>query len=298
VHYWKGQRRRLLHNSIRLRPHYTVVDVGCGTGAFTRVLAKGLDEERGERIVGVDRNPQLLRVAKRISREKDYGKRFMAFKEGDAKAIPLPDNFADRVVCQALLWLMTDSDRVAALKEMIRVCKIGGLVAAVEGAVDSSITYFPNDGRLTDLFRKRHLAELKGHKIVHGSDRAIGYKLPAIFKQLGLTKVRLDGVAYVELQSDDRFPLDYRLGEHRRLSRYPRQLLLKLDRISTEKGKKHFIEKMEPSLMAGGLSWEEIAELAKLRASYHSRLAKNPDSIREESSVQAGIGFITTGVKN
>jgi ubiquinone/menaquinone biosynthesis C-methylase UbiE len=189
-YYWTGQNRRLLYNSIRLRPHYTVVDVGCGTGAFTRVLTQGLDEERGGRIVGVDRNPQLLRVARGISREEDYGKRFMVFKEGDAKAIPLPDNFADRVVCQALLWLMTDSDRVKALKEMIRICKIGGLVAAVEGAIDSFIVYFPNDGRLTDLVRKRNLAESKGYKIVHGSDRTIGYKLPAIFKQLGLTKAR------------------------------------------------------------------------------------------------------------
>jgi ubiquinone/menaquinone biosynthesis C-methylase UbiE len=294
---WTGQNGRRLYSSIRLQPRYTVVDVGCGTGTFTRVVAEGLDENKGGKIVGIDRNPQLLTAARRISREEGYDRRFMVFKAGDAKAIPLPDNYADRVVCQALLWLMTDSDRVKALNEMIRICKKGGLVAAVEGATDSFVAYFPDDGRLTDLEKKSASAQLKGYQVVHGYDRAIGYKLPIIFRQVGLTKVRLDGVAWIELQSDERVPLDYRLSEHRRLGSSYKQWLSKLEHVPTIEGRKRFVEKTEPSLTAGGLSWEEVVELARLNVSYHGRLAENPDSIREDTSVQAGIGFITTGIK-
>jgi ubiquinone/menaquinone biosynthesis C-methylase UbiE len=77
-----------------------VVDVGCGTGGLTRVLASGLKKEKGGKVIGLDRNPELLRVARRISKEKGLSG-IMAFKRGDAKAISLPDGFADRVVCQA-----------------------------------------------------------------------------------------------------------------------------------------------------------------------------------------------------
>jgi len=45
------------------------------------------------------------------------------------------------------------------------------------------------------------------------------------------------------------------------------------------------------------LKWEEIIELNRLRTSHHGRLVKYPKANRDDMSVNAGIGFIATGIK-
>ena len=93
-----------------------VVDVGCGTGEFTRVLAA----ESTAHVVGVDADTDLLAVA-RDAADAD-------FPAGDATRLPLTDDVADLVACQALLVNLPDP--AAAVAEFARVS--GDLVAAVE----------------------------------------------------------------------------------------------------------------------------------------------------------------------
>jgi len=181
----------------------------------------------------VDRNRELLEVARRVSRELGLSG-VATFKEGDVRPFPCPDEYADRVVCQALLWLMTEGDRIKVLKEMIRVCKKGGLVAAVEGALDTAVTYFPDDLQFTSLYRNRNRAESKGYQRKYGYDRNIGYKLPGIFKRLGLTRVRLDGVTDIRMNADDRLPIGYLVEEHERMLRYAKRLVSKVQKMSTD----------------------------------------------------------------
>jgi ubiquinone/menaquinone biosynthesis C-methylase UbiE len=50
-------------------------------------------------------------------------------------------NSADRVVGQAFLYLFDEIDKEKVIKEMIRVCKPGGLISANEGAVDTHLVY-------------------------------------------------------------------------------------------------------------------------------------------------------------
>lgn len=51
-------------------PHATVADVGCGTGEFARRLS-----EAGIAVVGVDRSPEMIRIARR--RSSGTGARFL-----------------------------------------------------------------------------------------------------------------------------------------------------------------------------------------------------------------------------
>jgi SAM-dependent methyltransferase len=91
-----------------------VLDVGCGSGEFTRVLA----EESPGRVVGADRDPDLLAAAD------------CEAVRADAHALPFPDGTFDVVACQTLLVNLPDPAR--ALSEFARVARAGGRVAAVE----------------------------------------------------------------------------------------------------------------------------------------------------------------------
>jgi SAM-dependent methyltransferase len=191
----------------------------------------------------------------------------------------LNDDFADRVICQGVLWTLTNPRK--AVREMIRVCRPGGLVCAIEGAFDSVVFDYPENERLSELSTKALRLNARGYKRLYGLDRGIGYKLPSLFDELGLERVRLDAYAYSWLEADDRIPTDYKFEFHRR----------DLD------GMKHQSKRYEEALMAGGMSRKEIGERDRLYVRHLKKLISEPDSIGKDFSTTAGIWFITTGIK-
>jgi SAM-dependent methyltransferase len=110
-----------------------VLDVACGTGIVARVVA---DRQGGAgRVVGVDVNAGMLSVARRVRPELDW-------RQGDVGALPFPDHSFDRVLCQ--MALMFFPDRSAALREMARVTRPGGVVAlCVPAALADQPAYGP-----------------------------------------------------------------------------------------------------------------------------------------------------------
>ena len=147
-----------------------ILDVGCGTGEFTRVLA----EEAGDdcEVIGVDADPSLLRIAR-----DETGLPVVA---GDALRLPIRDDAVDLVTCQALLVNLPDP--TAALREFRRVA--GDAVAAVEPdngdvAVDSTV-----DSEVA-LERRVREAYLDGV----GTDVAIGDRVVETFEAAGLVDV-------------------------------------------------------------------------------------------------------------
>jgi ubiquinone/menaquinone biosynthesis C-methylase UbiE len=99
-----------------------VVDVACGTGIVARLAARRVGE-RGS-VVGVDLNDGMLDVARA---QKDGGHVAIDWRQGDAEALPLPDEAFDLVACQQGLQFF--AHRSAALDEMHRVLAPGGRVA-------------------------------------------------------------------------------------------------------------------------------------------------------------------------
>lgn len=96
------------------------VDVGCGTGALTGVLLDGADPLR---VIGVEPSQAFLNLA----RAKVTDAR-AEFRLGDAQALPVYDSEADAVVSGLVLNFLEDKPR--AIKEMCRVVKPGGTIAA------------------------------------------------------------------------------------------------------------------------------------------------------------------------
>lgn len=108
----------------------TVVDLGCGTGNLTRLLAERRAD--GGRIVAVDFSRRMLEHARR----KLAGGAGVHFVQAEAEALPLAAASADRVVCFSVWPHFADPARVAA--ELRRVLRPGGIVHVLH--VDSRAT--------------------------------------------------------------------------------------------------------------------------------------------------------------
>lgn len=91
-----------------------VLDVACGTGRHTAVLAA-----RGARVTGLDPNPAMLAVARAKCPQVE-------FREGRADAIPFEPGAFDLVLCALLMEHLPDVR--PALAEMHRVARPGGAV--------------------------------------------------------------------------------------------------------------------------------------------------------------------------
>lgn len=88
----------------------SVLDVGCGTGWFTRQLAARLPG----RVVGIDLDPAMLAYARCQFGEIPYA-------VADAQALPFPDAGMDAVVSVTALCFVQDWRQ--ALEEMVRVAR-------------------------------------------------------------------------------------------------------------------------------------------------------------------------------
>ena len=102
-----------------LRTGQRVLDVACGTGVLARRAAAEVGP--GGSVVGLDLNPGMLALAARIAPG-------ISWRQGAAEALPFEDGAFDVVLCQ--FGLMFFSDRVQALREMLRMLAPGGRLAA------------------------------------------------------------------------------------------------------------------------------------------------------------------------
>jgi SAM-dependent methyltransferase len=98
----------------------TVVDVGCGTGISTRLLA-----ERGLRVIGVDPNLDMLSSARETTFDSPIP---IEYRRGEAEATGLDSSIPSAVTAfQAFHWF----DREKALADFHRILQPGGWLALV-----------------------------------------------------------------------------------------------------------------------------------------------------------------------
>jgi ubiquinone/menaquinone biosynthesis C-methylase UbiE len=280
---WRKEFLPLLYKYLELKRGQTIVDVGCGTGSFTRILAIGTKFQG--KVIGIDKNRRLISVAKKISQKQRIASETISYKVGKVEALPLPDNFADRVVCQMLLWIV--EDRAKAIDEMIRVCKPNGLVGAIDLVTDKIAYYYPKNERLGELHDKYHIASVNGYSKLYGADKNVGYKLPSLFKQRGLKRIRLDGYAYVYLQCDDRIPFDFKLKNEEKF----------VKEFDSKEERNRRLEE-EKILLAGGMNRREIRDYHRLNFELSRKIVRNPKLLKEDTSMNGGLFYITTGIKS
>lgn len=105
------------------RPGMVVVDLACGNGPLCAILASCVGSKG--HVVGVDLSEAELGLAADRLRGIDN----VRLIRGSAVQLPLPDTFADCVVCHMAFMLFTPLDQ--AVREIGRVLKKGAVFAAV-----------------------------------------------------------------------------------------------------------------------------------------------------------------------
>lgn len=101
-----------------------ILDIGCGTGFLSLLLA-----EMGNEVDGMDIAPSMLERARAKAKETGLAAQFF---EGDAEALQMADASYDLVVERHVIWTLPHPD--AALRDWRRVLRPGGVVGLIEGA--------------------------------------------------------------------------------------------------------------------------------------------------------------------
>lgn len=166
------------------------LDVGCGAGHWGRTVLSLLPPEAS--MIGLDREPKFLELAREQAGARGLGER-MSYVEGTLEALPFPDDRFDLVTCQMVLIHVAQVE--AALREMIRVTRPGGLVVVVEP--DNRAGNLALLGGTSDLLDDE-VASLvllqivceRGKQQLGEGNWSIGGLLPGLFRAAGLHEVR------------------------------------------------------------------------------------------------------------
>jgi SAM-dependent methyltransferase len=147
-HRWRTAQNSAAYLLPVLREGLSILDVGCGPGTITVDLAQRVAPGR---VIGIDVSDEPLAEARGVAERSGVQ---VTFEVGDVYALAEPDDSFDVVHAHQVLQHLTDP--VAALREMARVCRSGGVIAVRD--VDYAATaWFPADpglARWLDLYER------------------------------------------------------------------------------------------------------------------------------------------------
>ena len=170
--------KQVLLDQLRLGHARSVLDVGCGTGADLIAIAERLPQDG--RATGIDVSESMTAEARRRASGLDLN---ISFDSGDAANLPYDD--ASFGACRAATVLQHVPDADQVIREMIRVTRPGGRVAALE--FDQGSTMLDHPDRDTTRVIVRTFADAMANGWV-------GRQLPRLFRQAGLTDLSVSPV--------------------------------------------------------------------------------------------------------
>ncbi|EED15571.1 ubiE/COQ5 methyltransferase, putative [Talaromyces stipitatus ATCC 10500] len=139
THSWRNAPNSASYLLPHLKPTMSILDVGCGPGSITISLAGKVPLGY---VVGVENVLDPLNGARELANSEKVSN--VSFQIGDIHDLPFPDDTFDIVHAHQVLQPIADP--VQAFKEMRRVIKQGGIVAARECV---SSTIYPESEGLT-----------------------------------------------------------------------------------------------------------------------------------------------------
>ena len=157
---------------LSLRAGFNVLDVGCGTGDFLRLLAPIVSPGKA---VGVDLSETMIAEACQRSAENVDN---LSFRVGSAVELPFPVASFDRVLATQLLLHVPDP--LKALVEMKRVLAPSGVISISE--IDwGTLVVQSSDNELGRRFSDLACRELRNGLIIR--------ELPGQLRELGFNHV-------------------------------------------------------------------------------------------------------------
>ena len=166
-----------------LGPGMRLLDVGCGPGSITRGLAERLAPGL---VVGVDLSRETLAAARKDASAR--GLTNLQYEEGSVYQLPFRDASFDVAYAHQVFQHLREPG--AALREMLRVVRSGGLVAARD--VDwGTATYWPLDPWI-DRFVEVHLKTWYRN----GGEPRMGRRLRALFNAAGVAGLQVTATVW------------------------------------------------------------------------------------------------------
>ena len=156
----------------------SILDVGCGPGTITADLAGLVPEGQ---VVGVEYYPDVLEHARTLAANR--GLKNVRFETGDIHELPFQDNTFD--IAHAHQVLQHIRDPVQALRELRRVVKPNGLVAARD-ADFSSMTWYPEVEGMIE-WQKLNIQVARSN----GGEPNAGRRLHAWAREAGFNRQRI-----------------------------------------------------------------------------------------------------------
>lgn len=190
-HTWRTAANSAAYLLPELRPDMAVLDIGCGPGTITADLA-ALVPQGG--VTGLDAAADVLERARAVARERGLDN--VRFTTGDVHALDFPDGSFDVVHAHQVLQHV--GDPVAALREMRRVCRPGGVVA-VRDADYAAMTWYPRVPGLDDWLDLYRRVARAG-----GGEPDAGRLLLSWARRAGYTDVTAGASAWCFAGEDDR----------------------------------------------------------------------------------------------
>lgn len=190
-HRWRTPENSAGYLIGRLAPAARLLDVGCGPGTITVGLAALVPQ--GE-VVGIDASTDVLAQARAEAERRAQPN--VRFEAADVYDLGFAGGTFDVVHAHQVLQHL--SDPVAALAEMARVCRPGGIVAARDSDYGGMIWY-PHDGEL-DEWRSLYQQVARAT----GGEPDAGRHLLAWARAAGLTEVEASASAWCYAGPQDR----------------------------------------------------------------------------------------------
>ncbi|WIX83749.1 methyltransferase domain-containing protein [Amycolatopsis carbonis] len=190
-HRWRTAENSCAYLLPRLAPGQALLDIGSGPGTITADLAALVAPGR---VTGLE----LTEAARRLGEAEaaQRGVHNVEFVVGDVHALDFPDDSFDVVHAHQVLQHVADP--VQALREMRRVCRPGGLVAARD-ADYAAFTWHPADAALDrwlEVYRQAFRA--------NGSEPDAGRRLLTWAHAAGFTGVTPSSATWCFATPDDR----------------------------------------------------------------------------------------------
>jgi ubiquinone/menaquinone biosynthesis C-methylase UbiE len=168
-----------------------LLDVGCGPGTITLDLASRVAPGQ---VIGIDAEGDVVAQAQQLRRET--GAANVGFATGDVYGLDFGDESFDVVHAHQLLQHLRDP--VAALREMRRVLRVGGLLAVRDGDY-GTFAWAPADERLDRWLDLYHQVTAR-----NGGEANAGRYLLGWVRAAGFTDIRVSTSSWTFADDDSR----------------------------------------------------------------------------------------------
>jgi len=239
------------------------------------------------RVTGVEREPSWVEQARARAASLGLAGRF-SYQLGEAERLPFPDDSFDLTTCQTVLIHLRDP--AAAIAEMRRVTRPGGLVAVAEpnNLADAlgldSISNQAGVDEVMDLVRFQLTCE-RGKVALGEGDNSLGNRVPGLFVAQGLVEVD----ARVNDRATPVFP-PYATAAQRAFVEEERDRLARRVWIWTEADTQRYF------LASGGSESDFAAQFARALAS-RERIVRGVDD-GTYHGISGGAFFLVSGRKS